>query len=99
MITNNQMERIYVSEMWRSTASIKAKGLRPYYIEDGRLHAILVNNCRNRWGKIFLLTADEAEKAQQKASLIEQLLEQQAKQRALYAELLESTIVHNIIPQ
>lgn len=92
-------ERIWVADMFTYQASVKAQGLKPYYIEDGKLMPLLVSRCRNKWGVIYFLTDEELKRAEAMADKIAAMKQLEEKKMALLDELLASTIVHNIINQ
>lgn len=91
-------ERIYRAEMFKLSIAAKAQGLKPYYVLNGEIVPILVNSCRNRWGRIYLLTDDELRKALPISIKVEQIKLAREKEMELLNELVEST-VNDIIPK
>lgn len=91
--------RLWVADMFTYNLSMKAQGLKPYYIEGGELKPLLVSRCRNQWGIIYFLTDAEYEKAKAVEDIVTKMRQAVQRQLELAQDLLASSIVHNIIPQ
>lgn len=92
-------DKIEYTNVVYNEASNKARGLRPYVInEDGYLVALMIKY-RKEFLKavtVFYLTADEAEKIDEQMSIARSVVDKLQRKEALVMEIVKSNIHRQI---